>query len=287
MFLTLPLRRRLIWQTQGFMKGPYWKLGPVTSLGPGRRFSGSPAFTLIELLVVIASIAILAAILLPALSKAKARALSTQCKSNLREMGIALRMYVDDNKQAYPYDFYVPAGNPKGAFFWFDGLAQYLPNTQWGAGVFQCPTYRWTVYEGKGASTNGVVDAGGSYAYNGMGADGILGMSGWIRAGLGQPACLGIGSPWANRPVRESDVKSPADLYALGDARVSTWPNGWVIGLFDYEPVLYNTLPIQKMPHPTAFNMLIADGHVEGVRTNVLFGTSAACHIRWNNDDLP
>jgi prepilin-type N-terminal cleavage/methylation domain-containing protein len=67
------------------------------------------AFTLIELLVVIAVIAVLAALLFPVFAKARERARVSQCISNLRQIGVGVAQYVDDNDDTYPYavtDYY-------------------------------------------------------------------------------------------------------------------------------------------------------------------------------------
>jgi prepilin-type N-terminal cleavage/methylation domain-containing protein len=97
------------------------------------------AFTLIELLVVIAIIAVLAALLLPALARAKERTLTTACKSNLHQIGLGMKLYAEDNKGLYPLCgglFAWPADS------WVHQLYAYTPTTN----VFHCPADRLSIF---------------------------------------------------------------------------------------------------------------------------------------------
>jgi prepilin-type N-terminal cleavage/methylation domain-containing protein/prepilin-type processing-associated H-X9-DG protein len=116
--------------------------------GTARPAQPARAFTLIELLVVIAIIAILASMLLPALAKAKIQAQSTQCKSNLKQMGLATHLYVDDNADRLPYAWATGHDPDKNNFQYL--LIGYIKasafkagtttaNTDFLASVYRCP----------------------------------------------------------------------------------------------------------------------------------------------------
>jgi prepilin-type N-terminal cleavage/methylation domain-containing protein len=104
------------------------------------------AFTLIELLVVIAVIAVLAALLFPVFSQARDKARQTSCASNLKQIGLAAALYIQDYDERYPLG-HVPAADPLTTFdgggdyepHFIELLRPYIKNSR-NEGIWRCPS---------------------------------------------------------------------------------------------------------------------------------------------------
>lgn len=221
----------------------------ATNIATGKTLG----FTLIELLVVLAIISILAAVLLPALSQAKAAAASAQCNGNLRQLSLAMLMYVADY-EAYPpyFNFIGDGGNEPSQFidsvgrrreYWHVPMRAYIqgdwPASSSQSSPFVCPSYRrmngifvleHTIQDDSlgGPGSGGSNPPFGAYGYNFSGGrvspesrDGGPWGKGepyFIGRGIGGELVTVPGKGDFRRIIRENEVKNPADVFAFGDA---------------------------------------------------------------------
>jgi prepilin-type N-terminal cleavage/methylation domain-containing protein/prepilin-type processing-associated H-X9-DG protein len=185
------------------------------------------AFTLIELLVVIAIIAILAGMILPALSKAKVKAKQTECINNLRQDGLAVLTYADDHDEKVQY--WSPLDTK---FTW--GALIYTNQHVGSAAVFRCPAYP------PKSLTNW-------YATFGVWTD--------------PPENVTSGTFKENLVL--SSIKDPVNYTHLADT-TSRGRMGW--GAVQFHTFFTNAQEQVHARHNNAADIWFVDGHAEGVR---------------------
>jgi prepilin-type N-terminal cleavage/methylation domain-containing protein/prepilin-type processing-associated H-X9-DG protein len=232
----------------------------------------SRAFTLIELLVVIAIIAILAAILFPVFARARENARKATCQSNLKQIGLAVMMYVQDYDETYPTaDFFTPTN------YWYNVLDPYAKSKQ----VFICPD----VGKAGNAGTTGV--ATNDYAWNFCGTHyAVQGNGfGWYAA----KPCTPNGTTTAINPVTESLVQEASNTILISDPPSNGYSSGSNLavasyGGLQYIPVLhggqaYSSSAVTVTDFSGGGNYLFVDGHVKFLQATVVLGSSM-----WNVD---
>jgi len=244
-------------------------------------------FTLLELLVVIAVIAILAAVLLPVISRAKQKAHKATCISNLHQLGAALQSFVADNS-AYPSS--LGPTNMGHSGWWAIQLQNEVsgkskPINQFVTeGVWRCPSalrvIPWPPINGKepfcsyGYNAYGV-EVGGK-ASNALGLDNLK---------LNVPISKLLGSP----PVAEPGVAVPADMMAIGDSIDGMLLfRRWLMEFGKYPGWDRRQFGRASDRHQGRVNVLFCDGHVESPTLNFVFeDKSEAALARWNRDHQP
>jgi prepilin-type N-terminal cleavage/methylation domain-containing protein/prepilin-type processing-associated H-X9-DG protein len=224
-------------------------------------------FTLIELLVVIAVITLLMAIMLPALSRARALSVRVVCKNNLKQIAFAWQMYLDDNDGKFYQDTYANMCYGGGEGTMVPGqpkpLNRYLslpevPDENTRAKVFKCPgddgSLIFPFYELVGTSyqTNILLigqNGFGSWSEGSSGTDWADVLDKRLFAGTGR-----------------ASVASPARVLLLGDY---TWASQWMV---DYDP------GVSWHRQCCHFNVAFVDGHVGFLKIRKgLFVTSEYC----------
>ena len=255
-------------------------------------------FTLIEMLVVIAIIGVLAALLLPVLSLAKGYSKSVACKNHLRQMGIALQMYVHDDQDQYPRylgpgtdsygDARGPGGRATGLVYWSSKLFPYY-SLNWTNISFHCPGYNGRI---SGPYDTNAIDRLGSYAYNGAGA-GLDGLPGSPDYPVSEFFGLGPVSFWKDAqrhfvpPVSESKVSVPSDMLALCDSLMKNGIDGGDdVGMCSHFFGGNLVSAPYILGHGKNYNELFCDGHVGAMSPATLFDPTNSASM-WNYDHQP